>query len=282
MEGHDGIFEVAINGNVVYTNQSVCSKLPENEEIFREIHKYKDPLAEVGAMENGHEKGSSPTSYGRSEEPNEAGSAGSSACCPPGSSQECCSGYGEGVSAGGRPPQKSWGKTVVFVAVILAAAAVGGYSLLQRSDTRIEDPGQPASASCCPGAGTSCGTALKPPKSVARLTAGKEAVFVLLPGKNDKWDEAAIRKVEAVVNKLESRGKRVAAFPLGRHWEAYDDLVNQYSVKSFPCVMVLGKSGQAAKLNGNITEKRLLRAYAQASKPASSCGVRCDPSACGK
>ncbi|GAG33370.1 unnamed protein product, partial [marine sediment metagenome] len=88
--------------------------------------------------------------------------------------------------------------------------------------------------------------------------------------------------VEAVVNELESRRKRVAAFPLGTHWEAYDDLVNQYSVKSFPCVIVLGRSGQAAKIDGRITERKLLRAYAQASKPRSSCGVRCDPSACGK
>ena len=43
-EGHNGIYEVSVNSKMIYTNQSKCGRLPENEEIFREIRKYKDPL----------------------------------------------------------------------------------------------------------------------------------------------------------------------------------------------------------------------------------------------
>jgi len=43
-EGHNGIYEVSVNSKTIYSNQSKCGKLPENEEIFREIRKYKDPL----------------------------------------------------------------------------------------------------------------------------------------------------------------------------------------------------------------------------------------------
>lgn len=233
-------------------------------------------------MENWHEKENSPSDSGRSERPGDAGSAGSGGCCPPGSSQQCCP-ESVGISSGNSgTSRRSWGKLAIFVAVILAALAVGGYSLLQKSDTGVDDADRSASALCCPGGSASCSASRKLPKNITRLTAGKEAVFVLLPGQNDRREEGAIREIEGVVSELESRRKRVAAFPIGKNWEAYNDLVNQYSIKSFPCVMVLNENGQAAMVNGNITEKKLLRAYAQASKPALSCGVRCDPTACGK
>lgn len=51
-EGHNSIYEVAINGNVVYTNQSACGQFPTDEEIFQEIRKYKDPLPREEGKEN--------------------------------------------------------------------------------------------------------------------------------------------------------------------------------------------------------------------------------------
>ncbi|KPK99779.1 MAG: hypothetical protein AMJ91_06330 [candidate division Zixibacteria bacterium SM23_73_3] len=40
-EGHDGIFEVSINDQVVYSNFNQCGRLPENEEIFQKIREYR-------------------------------------------------------------------------------------------------------------------------------------------------------------------------------------------------------------------------------------------------
>jgi hypothetical protein len=38
LKGHDGIFEVLINGDKVYTNNSECSVLPKTIEILEKIH----------------------------------------------------------------------------------------------------------------------------------------------------------------------------------------------------------------------------------------------------
>lgn len=50
-EGHNGIYEVAINGNIVYTNQEQAVQFPTDEEIFQEIRQYKAPLPEKGQEE---------------------------------------------------------------------------------------------------------------------------------------------------------------------------------------------------------------------------------------
>jgi hypothetical protein len=44
VEGHKGIYEVSINGQVAVTNQGKCSGIPSDEEILQEIRKHKSPL----------------------------------------------------------------------------------------------------------------------------------------------------------------------------------------------------------------------------------------------
>jgi len=44
VEGHNGIYEVAINGKVVVTNQGKCSGIPSDEAILQEIRKHQSPL----------------------------------------------------------------------------------------------------------------------------------------------------------------------------------------------------------------------------------------------
>ncbi|MFZ5596821.1 MAG: DUF2703 domain-containing protein [Bacillota bacterium] len=39
-EGHGGIFEVSLDGNIVYTNNRECSRRPSNEEIVQRIKEY--------------------------------------------------------------------------------------------------------------------------------------------------------------------------------------------------------------------------------------------------
>jgi len=43
-EGHGGLFEVTLNGDMVYTNQGKCSRLPTVGEVKGIIAKYADPL----------------------------------------------------------------------------------------------------------------------------------------------------------------------------------------------------------------------------------------------
>ena len=51
--GHNAIFDVAINGSVVYTNNKQCGQFPTHEQIFEEVQKHKDP---VDQEETSHEK----------------------------------------------------------------------------------------------------------------------------------------------------------------------------------------------------------------------------------
>jgi predicted Rdx family selenoprotein len=39
-KGHGGIFEVAIDGEVLYTNRNVCGSLPEEEEIVEKTEEF--------------------------------------------------------------------------------------------------------------------------------------------------------------------------------------------------------------------------------------------------
>jgi len=54
-EGHGGVFEVTINGQVVYTNAGVCGRLPETEEIMGRVRGYTEypfhPSSGVGGAE---------------------------------------------------------------------------------------------------------------------------------------------------------------------------------------------------------------------------------------
>jgi hypothetical protein len=44
VDGHNGIYEVAINGKVVVTNQGKCSGILSDEAILEEIRKHRSPL----------------------------------------------------------------------------------------------------------------------------------------------------------------------------------------------------------------------------------------------
>lgn len=44
IEGHNGIYEVAVNGDMIFANQGKCNQRPKEEQIFEEIQKYITPL----------------------------------------------------------------------------------------------------------------------------------------------------------------------------------------------------------------------------------------------
>ena len=44
VDKHDGIYEVVVNGAVLYTNQGKCGQLPWAEEILPKLLRYKNPL----------------------------------------------------------------------------------------------------------------------------------------------------------------------------------------------------------------------------------------------
>lgn len=206
-------------------------------------------------------------------------------------SQPCCSStQGDDVccSSGGQ----SW-KTLVFVVVILLAGGVAAHSLLTRggetASLNVTGLSEAVCSSTESGAGSEqqskgfgvlCGVTVDSLMSLERAAADKKAVFILLAGGNEEADRSASAEVEAVVDKLSAKGKQVAAFTLQSNTEGYDQLVKQFSVESFPCVIVAGRGCGAAAVWGEITEGNLVRAFIKASVPVSSCGPRRGSSCC--
>ena len=41
-KGHGGIFEVAIDGKVLYTNRNVCGSFPTEDDILRKTKEYSE------------------------------------------------------------------------------------------------------------------------------------------------------------------------------------------------------------------------------------------------
>ncbi len=50
-EGHNGIYQVIVNGSVIYSNQGTCSQRPKEEDILQEIQKYMQPLSKEKEIE---------------------------------------------------------------------------------------------------------------------------------------------------------------------------------------------------------------------------------------
>ena len=293
-EGHGGIFEVAIEDQVIYTNPIECGRLPEHEEIFQKIREYQGASDKV------------PLSGRRGEQDaqTQRDETGPSCCCPGDPSRHqkdssgCCPPPKEGGSGGGGTSRDSRGKTLVFVLVMLIAVGIGGYSFSKRFAVKSQDPEQPLITSTSEGApgqswrspatiklpsgvgAVSCGATLSSLKALDDVAADKEAVFVLLLGESGETSENIALLVNAVVRKLSDQGKRVGSFIIEKHGEGYDQLTKEFSVQSLPYVIVAGRGCGSAAVSGEITEIKLLRAFVQASMSPSSCAIPCAPSGC--
>ncbi len=213
-------------------------------------------------------------------------------CCDssvPGCGVDCCS----PSSSDG----KSW-KTAVFVVVILLAGAVAAHSLLTKNDETAGVSGDGTSSFGTSGlsgkaglstgqpntneylseaVAVSCGVTLDSIESLAKLADQKKAnvAFIFLAGEDEESARSASVQVEATINMLSTKGKQVAAFTLERGAQGYDQLITQFSVESFPSVIVAGKGCGAAAVSGEINETKLLRAFVVASTP-----VSCGPGGC--
>lgn len=188
-------------------------------------------------------------------------------------------------------------KATTFAVVVLAAAGLAARSFFKpdaaadgdeeafASVTEEEDAAGPSTENAAAdvepppeSAPVLCGPALDAIASLNKMAADKDAVFILLPGEDRKGAEAASRRIEAAIEKIESRGIRVAAFILEKGAADHARLAERLSIASFPSVLALGKGCGAAAVSGEITEAKLLRAFVLASQPRSGCGTSCGPS----
>lgn len=177
-------------------------------------------------------------------------------CCAPGAGGvECCA---PAVGPSGRL------RLLIFLVVMAAAAAVLTHALMRKATSADSGERVDLLGSLGPVAG------------------GKEAVFVLLPGDDQRAAEDAAAVVEAAVAKIEARGRRVGALTLRKGSQDHARLAERLSISNFPSVIALGPGCGETVVTGEISEAKLLQAFVVASQPASSCGTAtaCDPSGC--
>ena len=116
--------------------------------------------------------------------------------------------------------------------------------------------------------------------AVDELAADSDFVFVLLPGQDEGQAKAAGKLVDDVLKKISARGVRAGAFTLGTDAHGCAQLVQRFSLESFPSVVAMGRGCGAVAVTAEITEAKLLRAFVLASAPRSSWGTGGRQSGC--
>jgi len=213
-------------------------------------------------------------------------------CCQPtaGNSSSCCA-----------PGEVSWkkGKMLVSAIIILAAIGVGANSFFNgnsaQSYTTVPAKSFSAGLTETPAVTAENGNQGKPQtkqeeiplnqvldslQSLDTVAADKDVVFLVLPGEAQISSIAIPKQLGTVANNLWKSGRRVAVFTLKSNTPDHNRLVSQFSVKTFPSVVILGRQGSASAVAGDVTEAGLYNAFVLASTAAACCppqGSACCP-----
>jgi len=195
---------------------------------------------------------------------------------------------------------------LISLCVMAAAAVVLVYGVLSREESAAEParadgvvgvdaPGRAAAGAAHGDAGSTRDATFGSDGSDARIGGitqfasvidmpeGSDALFVLLPGDDAKRTRDARDVLNAAGARIQEKGRTVAVRILQRGQDRYAELVEQFAVLSFPCVIAVGKGCGAEKV-GEISEAHLIQAFVIASQPPAACnaGSACCPSPCGK
>ncbi len=202
-----------------------------------------------------------------------------SSCCPPDQKDEGQLADGCDVctqDSSGKYSLTSKIKTAVFVIVMLAAVGVAAHSVLKKNrvGSVIEKDDELKAGLTYQ---KSCASSPASLINLDGVTAGKDFVFILLPGEREEEAEKAAGVIERASEIISRKGTRVATYTIETDNPDYQKLVSSYGISSFPAVLATGKGCGAEIVIGEITEEKLLAGYLQASKPGS---CESEPASC--
>jgi len=120
-----------------------------------------------------------------------------------------------------------------------------------------------------------CGSTLASMDEFNRLTGDKNVAFILLPGNNNEKAKTVAADVNSFIEKKTKDKNDVAVFTLEKDAGGHDQLVQNFSIKSFPSVVVLGRGCKASAISDEFTEEKFSNALAVARTPMSSCASSC-------
>ena len=228
---------------------------------------------------------------------------GKSCCASEDAATACCQPAAGNISSCCAPGEASWkkGKTLVSVIIIMAAIGVGANSFLSgnsaQSYTSVPAKSFSAGLTQIPDVTADNSSQDKPQtkqeeislngvldslQSLDTLAGDKDVVFLVLPGEAQISSLAVPKQLGTVANNLWKSGRRVGVFTLKNSAPDHTQLASRFSVKAFPCVIVLGRQGQPSAVAGDITEAGLYNAFVWASTPLSCCPGQSNASCCPK
>jgi hypothetical protein len=226
-----------------------------------------------------------------------------SCCASEDAASTCCQPGPGNVSSCCAPGAVSWkkGKTLVSVIIIMAAIGVGANSFLSgnsaQSYTSVPAKSFSAGLTQIPDVTADNSSQGKPQtkqeeislnrvldslQSLDTLAGDKDVVFLVLPGEAQISSLAVPKQLGTVANNLWKSGRRVGVFTVKNSAPDHSQLASRFSVKAFPCVIVLGRQGQPSAVAGDITEAGLYNAFVLASTPLSCCPGQSNASCCPK
>lgn len=185
---------------------------------------------------------------------------------------EC--GAGCACHAGGTPGKARW---VVGVIVLIAAGVLVARAVVKNGSETTAKPASGfavAVAAEKPATNTASTVAAKEIGGLAELNtvaASLDVVFVFLPGKAGAVPNATMTQVQDVARKIETQaGAKIGVFSLKTSAPKYEQIAEPLSL---PGVLTLVKGGGMVPVTGEITETKLIQAFARASS-AGGCGPR--------
>ncbi len=182
-------------------------------------------------------------------------------------------------------------KWALFSIIMLAAIGIGSTTLIRK----MNSANAPAAGECAPGSvckdGTPCppktvsektgsvsvlcGMDLRSMKEFNTLTGSKNVAFILLPGDKNEKAKAVAADVNGFIEKKIKDKSDVAVYTLKNDAGGHDQLVQNFGIKSFPSVVVLGRGCKSSAISGEVTEERLTGALTLARMPMDNCGSTC-------
>lgn len=292
VEGHNGIYEVSVKNEVLYTNKGQCSQgFPRHEQIIEQIGQF------IGVAPKRSTQSESQTEQDQAQSralPNQSrgdsitdplpminpGDPSSDCGCGPDSSfpssgAACCDPKaGNSKSKGGSLIKKLLAGAVILVALTLAGISVAkkagwyGYTSGQVNSVGVASLGV---------ATTTCATTPAKDSLLAELVGEHEAVFALLPCDHEDHTQELRENVSQTIHKLQVRGKNTDLVVIDPSSPVYARLIELHAAESFPCLAVIGTSCASSLISDDFAEERLFAAFVTATSPvsSSSCSTPC-------
>jgi hypothetical protein len=166
-------------------------------------------------------------------------------------------------------------RSIIFIAVIGAAIAIGAWSLIKanKSEADIQVEGQDGEVFDLEGLYRAD---LDASYGLDDLAPDKDFAFVLLAGADPQEMTTAAEAIKQTSGTLAGRGVGAAAVTIRIDDPRYERMAAVFEVDAFPAVVLLGGSCGPSVITGDITEDGLLRGYVQAA-----CAPGCGPTGCG-